>query len=112
MAHFVIRDQTLAASIGEGLTFETSNDAVNGIIDLSKADGVLAAPRRENGCFIEKIGQVCTCETRSPAGNAVEGQLRSKLLVARMHLKNGQTSLDVWGIDRDLTVKSAGTHQG
>ena len=70
VSHLVISDQTLAASVGQRVTFQSRDDAVNGIINFSKADGFLAATSRKDRRFVQEVGQVCTRETRSPAGNA------------------------------------------
>ena len=111
MTDFVISDQTLAATVGEGTTLHAGDDPIHSVVDLAQADGFLAAAGGEDGRLVHQVGQVCTGEARGAAGDAFEGQLLFELLVAAVHIEDGQATLDVGGVHGDLTVKTAGTHQ-
>ena len=110
MAHFVISDQTLAAAIGEGLPLHAGNHAINGIVDLGQGGGVLAATRRQDGRFVEQVGQISPCETGGAASNHLKTHVFRQFFVAGMHFQDGQAALDVRGIHRHLTVEAAGAH--
>ena len=111
MANFVISDQALAAAIGQGLTFHTGDDAVDGIINFAKTNGLFAATGREDRSFVQEVGQVCTGETRCAARDALKGEILCKFLVARVHFKNGEATFDVRCVNSHLTVKATWSHQ-
>ena len=85
---FVVSDQALAPSIGEGATLHAGNDPVHCVIDFTEADGFLAAAGGEDRRFIHQVGQISTGEARGATGNAFERKLFFELLVAAMHIKN------------------------
>ncbi len=111
MTHFVISNQTLAASIGEGLTLHARDDAINRIVDFAEADGVFTTAGREDGRFVQQVGQIRTSESGGPTGNALQSEIAVELFVAGMHLKDRQTPLDVGSVNGDLTIETTRTHQ-
>ena len=82
MSNLVIRNQTLASTIGEGMTFHSRNDAIDGIINFRNADAFLATSCRKDRRFVQQIGKVCPCKTRSPSCNAVESKGFFELFVS------------------------------
>ena len=112
MAHFVIGDQPLAAPIGEGLTFHACDDPIDGVIDFGEGRGLFAAAGREDGSFVEQVGEVCTRETRGATGHGFQAHIGGQLFIAGMHLEYRNTSLDVGHINLDLAVKTAWPQQG
>ena len=112
MTNFVVGDQTLAPTICQRTTFHSSDDPVNGVIDFRETDRLLATASREDGSLVHQVGQIGTGETRRATGNAFEGEIRFELLVAAVDFQNGKATLDVRGIDSDLTIEPTRTHQG
>ena len=68
MADFVISDQSLLGTVLKRLGTEPHGDPFQGSFQLAVADEGLLLPRREDGRFINQIGQLSTGEARSPAG--------------------------------------------
>ena len=112
MANFVIGNQPLAATIGEGLALHARNHPIDRIIDFGDGGGLLAAAGGENGGFVEQVGQVGTGKAGSAAGNGFERDGLGEFLVAAVDFQNRKAAFDVRGINADLAIKAAGTHQG
>ena len=111
MAHLVISDQTLAAAIGQRLPLHASNHAINGIVDFGQRGGFLAAACRQNGGFVEQVGEISSCETGGASSDHLKADVFGQLFVAGVHFQDGEAALDVGRIHRHLTVKAAGAHQ-
>ena len=112
MANFVIGNQTLAAAIGEGFALHAGDDPIDGVINFGEGCGVLAAAGREDGGFVEQVGEVCTRETRGAAGHGLQAHIGGQLFIAGMHLQHRDPALDVGHINLDLAVETAWTQQG
>ena len=88
MAHLVISDQTLTASVGEGFALHAGDDPVDGIVDFGQPGGLLATTGGENCGLIEQVGQIRSGKSRGSAGNCLEAHICRQNLVAAVHLQH------------------------
>ncbi len=56
MAHFVIGDQALAATVGERFALHASNYPIDGIVYFTQGGGFLATASCEDCRLIEQVG--------------------------------------------------------
>ena len=52
MAHFVVGDKPLTATVGEGCALHAGDHPIYGVINFSETGGFLAAPGREDRRFV------------------------------------------------------------
>ena len=94
------------------LLLRAHRDLVDAFIELEIADELLSCTRRQNRGLVEEIRKVCAREAARHARENLEVYVGRKRLIARMDLQNLFTTLNIWQIDIDLTVKSARTEKG
>ena len=82
VANFVICDEALAPTIGQGLPFHTGNDAVHRIIDFAQGGGLLPAPSRQDGRLIQQVGQISSGKARRPSGDHLKADVFGQLFIA------------------------------
>ena len=112
MANFVVGDQAFATTIGEGLALHTRDHPIHGVINFRECGGFLAAPGREDGGFVEQVGEIRPREARCAAGNGLQAHIRGQGFIAGVHLEHRQTALDIGHIHLNLAIKAAWTQQG
>ena len=93
------------------LLLRADDDLDGRFLDLLHGDRLFVGSRRQKGCFVEQVFEVCAGESGGRLGDRAELDVGSQRLLARVYLEDRFTAVDVGIADDDLTVESAGTQQ-
>mmetsp|Transcript_22074 Transcript_22074/g.37905 ORF Transcript_22074/g.37905 Transcript_22074/m.37905 type:complete len:203 (+) Transcript_22074:1000-1608(+) len=108
MSCFMVRDQILDLIRDHSVCLlRTKDDAVQSVVYLLGPNRRLLATSSQNRCFVQKIRQRRSGETRGTTGDRVELDIGRKRLAPRMHIKDGPAFSEIGKVDRDRAVKTA-----
>ena len=113
MTSLVVRDDP-ALLLVEHATFalQPGHRALNRLFQLGHGDGIFISPRRQEGRFIDDVGQVRAGKTRSAHGQFVQIYVRSQLDFLGVDLEDGGAPLDIGPVHGHGAVEAAGAQQG
>jgi len=112
MAGFMERRDLLLSFVQDpGLALGAGDHALEGLLELLDADGVLVRAGREEGRLIGEIGEIRAGEPRRLTGDGLEVHALGQLDLSRVDLQDRFPPHDVWKADDDLAVEPARPQQ-
>jgi hypothetical protein len=112
MADFVVGDtpffffaEATALPLGPG------NDFFDGIFEIFLADFFGVTAGGEERCFVESVGQIRAGKAGCGLSDATQINAAFKSFAANMDFKNGLAAVNVWSIDENLTIETAGPQE-
>ena len=93
------------------LAFRSGHHPFTGFLKFRHLDALLVAPGGQQSGLIYEIAQVCSRESRCPAGQHIQVNFFSNRLAFRMNLQDFLPSAHIRTINSYLPIKSSGTQQ-
>ncbi|MCY1222339.1 hypothetical protein D9M72_344290 [compost metagenome] len=113
MSAFVVgRDLALVLLHDAAALLRAGHDAVDGLVQGAIVDQVRVGARRQQGSFIEDVGEVGAGVAGGLLGNGLEVDAGSHRLALRVDLQDLVAAYQVRGFNGDLAVEAAGAQQG
>jgi hypothetical protein len=101
-------------SLGDdsALPLRSRNHAIDRLCQFIPADGLLVSPGSENCSLVNEILEIGARETRRLTRQVFDGHFVLERFATRVNIENRSSTLNVWAIENNLAVESAGTKQG
>jgi len=93
------------------LLFQTGNEAFDGLGEIIERCRIRLAARRDEGRFIDQIGEISAGETGRQSSDGVDVELGTYGNLLQMHAQDVGSPFAVGTIDQHLPVKTAGAQQ-
>ena len=93
------------------LLCRTCHNLVDGFADILHVDERSILSCRKDCRFVQKVFNICARKARCQTCKTLEVDFVRERFVARVHLEDLLSALDVRDVDKDLTVKSARSHK-
>ena len=95
-----------------GLALGTRDDPVDRLFHLEHRDLGLAASGRQQGSFVDQVGEIGSGEAGRPAGQNPQLDVGTQRLALGVDLEDPFPTEEIGGIDHDLAVEAPGPEQG
>ncbi len=113
MAHFVHgHGAPLLVAEHALVALQAGDDALHGGGEVGHRHGVGAAPRGQQGRFVDQVGQVGAGKARRQRGHRVGVDIAAEVHFLEVHAQHIDTAFAVGPVDQHLAVEAAGPQQG
>ena len=93
-----------------GCFFQPGDDSFESFLEFVLSDCRFVVASRQQCSFIHKVCQIRTNEPCGQLGDVLEIDGIVHLHLGSMHIQNRFASLDVRPVDKDMTIKTTGSH--
>ncbi len=113
VAHFMVGYNLFLLRVEHaGFALQSRHHALKCLVKIGHGNMGLSAPSRQQGRFINQIGQVGPAESGGKSGQGIKIQILSEFDLFHMHAQKGFPPHFVRAIDHPLAIKAPRPTQG